>query len=140
MECCLRIPAKLDDGGGGIVKLEKAMDRCIEVAKSSQHRTRVGAVLMKKGMIVQEATNLYKTHTIQAKWAKKVGKSKQIHLHAEINSMIRCDDWDTMLVARVDKFDSARLAKPCSICSAFIESVGPKRVLFTDKNGNWEEL
>lgn len=122
------------------MKIEKAMERCIEVAKTSEHRTRVGTVLMKKGKIVQEATNLYKTHTIQAKWAKKVGKKEQIHLHAEINGMIRCEDWDVMLVARVDKFDKPRLSKPCSICSAYIESLGPKKVIYTGKDGNWEEL
>lgn len=123
-------------------RMEKAKERCIEVAKTSEHDTKLGTVLLKKGRIVLETTNIRKTHPQQAKWAKRVGKPKKIHLHAEMRALILNDtDFDTLLVARIDKNGDVRLAKPCSICHAAIEDYDEDvTVLYTTNEGNWEVL
>ena len=117
------------------------MDRSVEVAKTSEHDTKVGTVLLKKGRVVLETTNIRKTHPLQAKWSKRAGSPKKIHLHAEIRSLALVrDEFDTMIVTRVDKLGNLKDGKPCSICSAAIDEIDGVVVYYSTELGDWREL
>lgn len=114
------------------------LNKTVEVAKTSPHRTKVGCSLYKKGKLVTTATNLYKTHPIQAKWAHKTGRGFAIHLHAEIAALIRArEDADTLVVARVMKDGRLGTSKPCVTCRAYIEESGIKHIHYIE-NGEWK--
>lgn len=113
--------------------------RVRSVAQSSECRYKVGSILLRKGKVVGEATNSMKTHPIQFHWATKAGNPKAIHLHAEIHSLITCrEEYDTMIVARVDKKGEFKIARPCKICLGAILASDVKHLYFTNEDGEWE--
>lgn len=117
----------------------KWKSKAVETAEDSPHRTRVGCVLIKKNRIISTATNSYKTHPLQAEWAKKTGRSYAIHLHAEMAALISArDDADTLVVARVLKNGKLATSKPCVTCRAYIEQSGIKTIHYIE-DGEWKE-
>lgn len=91
----------------------------------------------KCGCIISKATNSYiKTHPIQAKYAKKVGKEEKVYLHAEILAILRagkriCKAY-SIEVCRYDKSGNTKLAKPCPICMEFIKTTPIKKIFYTE--------
>ena len=82
----------------------------------------------KRGKKISEGRNWYhKSHPVQAKYAKMVGRDEAIYLHAEIHAILKCknlEDAHRIVVSRYDSQGNPRLAKPCPICKAAIEDVG----------------
>lgn len=80
----------------------------------------------RKGRVLSVGKNSYvKTHTLQAKHAKKVGLPDKQYLHAEIHAISKCRDLDKayrIAVYRYGKRGQPLLAKPCPICQSAIES------------------
>ena len=114
--------------------------KALEVARESLHKTKMGCILLKKNRIITTATNSYKTHPVQAKWAEKVGKKHCIHLHAEMNALIQSrEEADTLVVARVLSSGNVGVSKPCKICRAYIEQTGIKKLLYINHNNEWVE-
>ena len=92
-----------------------------KVAELSKFRIRVGAVATdRKGRILSVATNVIKTHPVQAHFAKRQGQEHRIHLHAEINALIHADNAEKVYVARIDLKGQIKPACPCPICMAYI--------------------
>ena len=116
--------------------------RCIDLAHTSPHRTRVGCILLKKGSVVFETTNIYKSHPYQKRLHQKAGRDRPSNLHAELRALVLCrSDFDTLLVARVDKKGNVKMAMPCPTCSLAInERSDIKSVWFTNEYGQWENL
>jgi hypothetical protein len=89
----------------------------------------------KRGRILAIGTNSYtKTHPLQSMYADAVGKPDAVFLHAEIDALRRCKDWDKIyriVVERYDKQGNPRLARPCQVCQHAIDSVGIPNVEFT---------
>jgi len=115
----------------------------ITATEQSKGKVRVGAlVLDKKGMIIAKGCNSYtKTHPQQALAAFTVGKPKQIFLHAEIDTLVRCrEDPHTILVCRLRPNGQVALAKPCSVCMSAIEKSGCKIVYYTTDDGGFENI
>lgn len=102
-----------------------------------QKRHDVTAIIYdKRGRILSIGKNSYvKTHTLQAKYAKKAGEDHKIFMHAEIHAISRCrslKDAHRISVMRFDAFGNPRLAKPCKICEAAIkEQTGIKVIEHT---------
>lgn len=116
------------------------LDKALAVARTSEHATQVGCILLKKGRIVTEATNSYKTHPVQAHWAQKARRPYGVHLHAEMAALVRCrEEADTLIVARVDKRGMKRISKPCPICRAAIQESNISRVVYINRKGEWDE-
>ena len=116
------------------------LDKALAVARTSEHATQVGCILLKKGRIVTEATNSYKTHPVQAHWAQKARRPYGVHLHAEMAALVRCTvEADTLIVARIDKKGVPRISKPCPICRAAIEESTVKTIVYIDRKGEWRE-
>jgi tRNA(Arg) A34 adenosine deaminase TadA len=118
----------------------KHLADCVDLAKSSTSKRKVGAILLKRGKIVASATNLEtKSHPEQARYAKRVGKPLNIYLHAEIGALVRCTcEADTIIVCRVDKKGDIKLAKPCPICELAIKESKIKNIYYTNNKGELE--
>lgn len=88
----------------------------------------------KHGNVLSIGKNSYvKTHTIQGKYAKKVGRPSAVYLHAEIDALIRARRKHVyrMFVSRVGRNGAYALAKPCPICQAALDDYGVKIVEYT---------
>lgn len=87
----------------------------------------------KRGNVLSIGKNSYiKTHTLQAHYAKKVGKEEAIYLHAEIHAITRCmnlKDAYRIAVFRYDIAGNPANAKPCSICEAAIREMTNIKVI-----------
>jgi tRNA(Arg) A34 adenosine deaminase TadA len=114
----------------------KHIEFAVNLAASSTSKRKVGAILLKKGKIVAEATNLEKkSHPEQARWANKAGKPQNIYLHAEIAALVKCCTADTIVVARVDKKGNVKMARPCPICALAIKASTIETVFYTTDRG-----
>jgi tRNA(Arg) A34 adenosine deaminase TadA len=116
---------------------DSVFDLAIQTAKTSPSRVKVGALLLNKNKVVATATNLErKSHPIQARFAERVGLHQKIYLHAEIAALVKCkEEYDTIVVARVNNQGKIRLAKPCPCCSLAIEESNIKRIYYTTNEG-----
>ena len=99
-------------------------------------RYNVSAIIVdKRNRILSIGKNSYvKTHPLQAKHAKRVGKENAIFLHAEIQAIIKCrniEDAHKIIVARYDSKGQPRLAKPCDICMDALRSFGITKIEHT---------
>jgi tRNA(Arg) A34 adenosine deaminase TadA len=92
----------------------------------------------RKGRVLSVGKNSYvKTHTLQAKHAKKVGLPDKQFMHAEIHAISKCKDLQKahrIVVYRYGKRGQPLLAKPCLICQSAIESVGIEVVEWTEND------
>ena len=83
----------------------------------------------KRGRIISKGKNSYeKTHPIQAKFATKAGLPLKQTIHAEIDSIIRCDNPEKahkIYIEREMRDGSKGLAKPCPICELAIKVMLP---------------
>lgn len=74
----------------------------------------------RKGNILSIGKNSYvKTHPLQAKYAAKVGLSRKVFLHAEIDAIIKCKDISKahkIVVTRIMANGTYGNACPCPIC------------------------
>lgn len=91
----------------------------------------------KHGHIISRANNSYiKTHPIQAKYAKKVGREKKVYLHAEVLAILRAgkriEKAFSIEIYRFDKEGNTRLAKPCPICMELIKTTPIKEIIYTE--------
>jgi tRNA(Arg) A34 adenosine deaminase TadA len=88
----------------------------------------------KKGNILAVGKNSYiKTHPLQAKYAKRLGKENAVFLHAEIAAIVRCKDISKAYKITVMRIENGKAmsAKPCEICMEAIKDVGIKRIEHT---------
>ena len=93
----------------------------------SSKRQQVTAIIYdKRGRVLSIGQNSYiKSHPVQAKHAKRVGREHNIYLHAEIAAITRCPDISRahrIFVTRYDASGSPTLAKPCEICCSAISA------------------
>jgi len=99
-----------------------------KIAEQSLFHIRVGAVAVdKRGRVLSAATNIIKTHPVQACYAKKLGQDNRVHLHAEINALLRVEEPPHKLfVARIGKRGQLLPGCPCPICQEYINVNHPK--------------
>lgn len=100
----------------------------------SRKQTITAIAYDKRGRIISIGRNSYvKTHTLQSRYAVKVGKPAAVFLHAEIDALIRARGRRVhrMFVSRVGRNGTYCLAKPCSICQAALADYGVKIVEHT---------
>ena len=88
----------------------------------------------KKGRIISVGNNSYvRTHTMQARYARKVGKPGAIFLHAEIDAIVKARGRPIhrLFVSRVTPNGEYGMAKPCEICQMALAEYGVKIVEHT---------
>ena len=99
----------------------------------------------KHGHIISRANNSYvKTHPMQAKLAKRVGRDKKIFLHAEVLAILRAghqiEQAHSIEVYRFDANGNPRLAKPCPICMELIHTTPIKQIIYTVDDNKEEKI
>ena len=87
----------------------------------------------KKGKLLSVGKNSYvKTHTLQAEYARRVGRDQAIFLHAEIHALVKArEPVHRLVVLRYDKDGKPANATPCAICQLAIKEFGVKQVEHT---------
>lgn len=89
----------------------------------------------RRGRILSVGQNSYvKTHTLQARHAKKVGHPEKLFLHAEIHAITKCKNLKKahkIFIARYNKRGEPVIAKPCPVCMSAIRESGIREVEHT---------
>lgn len=89
----------------------------------------------RRGRILSVGQNSYvKTHTLQARHAKKVGHPEKQFLHAEIHAITKCKNLKKahkIFIARYNKRGEPVIAKPCPVCMSAIRESGIREVEHT---------
>ena len=89
----------------------------------------------KRGRKLAVGTNSYtKSHPLQGKFAVEAGKPDAIFLHAEIDALRKCKDWDEIdkiVIERYDTKGNPKLARPCKVCDHALKSIGISKVEYT---------
>jgi deoxycytidylate deaminase len=131
-----------------MTKTERAMFRAAKsVSEMSDHRVKVGCVVVNKHRIVSSGYNSHtKCHKTQAMLDKAIfGCECPGKLHSETAALLPLikDGIDlsraSIFVYREHKDGSIACAKPCARCERLIKKLGIKRVYFTIENGFAEE-
>lgn len=100
----------------------KLAEKIAGLSKFKQFR--VGAVVVdRKGYVQSVACNTTKTHPTQARYAKRAGQEHRVHLHAEILALIKAEQPYKIYVARLGRKNQILPAKPCPICSLYINEL-----------------
>jgi len=96
-----------------------------EVAPRSTHRIKIGAVLVRKGQVLNVGYN-------------KVGKthpSYPWYLHAELDACLGIYRHDlsgsSIYLSRVNSLGIHGLCKPCTVCQSVLKDLGVKSVCYT---------
>jgi len=87
----------------------------------------------KRGKLLAVGKNSYtRTHPLQAKFGKKVGKPQAIFLHAELAALLKARaPVHKLVVTRFTKYGEPANAKPCPSCQEAIKYFGVKHVEHT---------
>lgn len=111
------------------------LELAIKLAREMKQKFNVVCIIVdKKYHILSIGTNSFtKSHTRQAYYARRIGNKVKIFLHAEIDSLIKCQGEPyAMFIARVKKDGTPALAKPCLICQGAIKDAGIQKVYYTN--------
>lgn len=114
----------------GIIK------RCIEeMEKSDYHPYKIGAVIFKGNRIFSSGYN-------STRFCGKIHPKYKHYdnaLHAEQQAILNCPvdkrKGSSILVLRSNPSGKMSMAKPCEMCSAFIDYVGIKNVYYSNRKG-----
>lgn len=89
----------------------------------------------RRGKILSIGKNSYiKTHTLQAKIAKRVGLEEKVYQHAEIAALVKLRDHHkphSIEILRINKQGKYMMAAPCSICAEAIKLFNISNVRYT---------
>lgn len=101
-----------------------------EVSKYSDHRVKVGCVIVKKKPI-GIACNRNKTHPKYANPYKDIRGAIHAEIRAVINSGV--DDLDncSAYVYRETKDGIPAMARPCEFCYKFLKDLGIRKIYYT---------
>jgi tRNA(Arg) A34 adenosine deaminase TadA len=109
-----------------IMSLQLAI-KILESVPVQRGKQRLCSVITdRKGNVLSIGQNSYvKTHPLQARAAKRLGKEESCYLHSEIDAVRRLgrDAYKArnIYVARLDKQGNTAIAKPCEICQSVID-------------------
>lgn len=89
----------------------------------------------KRGRLLATGQNSYqKSHPLQGHYAKLAGRPDAIFLHAEIDALRKCQNWDNIHRIEIERFDKQGnpvLAKPCPICEIALKEAKINEIIFT---------
>lgn len=90
----------------------------------------------KRGNRICTVANSYeRSHPLQKKYSSRVGKPKQIYLHAEIRALVKAKALGRKIyrleVARFNARGEPVLAKPCAACAMALLEAGVVDITYT---------
>lgn len=101
-------------------------------AWKSNHRIKIGAVLVHNGRPINTAHNIVGKSHPRTKW----------FIHAEHNALLGIHRKDLtgseMYVFRVNSFGRRGNCRPCDNCRLLMKEVGVKKVFYTNSEGQYE--
>jgi deoxycytidylate deaminase len=116
--------------------------RAAHMASMSTEKFRLGAVLARGKDVIGVGYNVGRTHPRMQRF--NPDKSYSPGLHAEVSACMGVDDRQLigadLYVVRLSKAGKWTMAKPCEICQKFLTDVGIKRVYYSNKVGEMEQL
>ena len=96
--------------------------------KARKKYSLTATIYNKRGHVISRGENSYwKTHPMQVKTAREVGREEAIFLHAEIAALVRLKDWSKahkIVIERYSEDGRPLLAKPCEICEHALKKAG----------------
>ena len=104
-------------------------------AHKSQFKYRVGAVLVRSGRVLSTGHNKVGHRSKQRIWESVHAEESAIVNALKSGSMGRIPG-SILYVVRILSDGSLSCAKPCTKCNALIQSVGIKKVVYTDWDGS----
>ena len=132
----------------------KLYSRLVEFARALKTKKQSGekhhvAFLLKKSRVICVGWNNYnKSHNVR-RFGKFVSH-KFTHdvyrpcVHAEISAITRWGQEDLrgydMAVIRIDNNDNANMSKPCINCGRILDAMGVRKIFYSDKNGECQEI
>jgi cytidine deaminase len=99
--------------------------RTASLAKSSTHRFRIAATVVKGRKPISRSVNRYKSHPFVP--------PRRFSLHAEVAALMNVTDPNgaTLYVARLDSENRLAPAKPCVFCVSYMRDLGIDRVVYS---------
>lgn len=113
--------------------MRRYLELALELAHSSDHSFRHGALVVKDGKIISCGNNQYKANKM-----KIATRNHRCSIHAEEAALKQCDKQScyngTVYVARIASYGRAD-SKPCSRCQKILKSFGICKVCYTTPQG-----
>jgi deoxycytidylate deaminase len=108
---------------------------CLEEARKSDNRHRLGAVIYRKNTILSANHNysLRATKSLHPRFRTWPGS-----IHAEVATILsaRCDlVGASMFLLRINRKEEFLLSKPCAQCMAYIKFTGIRKVTYSTNSG-----
>ena len=120
-----------------------------EIAKTSNYgKIKIGAVIVRKNMIVSVGVNIRKSHPLQKKYNHlrfdlTAADNCHHYIHAETAAIIHAGSTDlsdcVIYVYREDLNGALACSRPCPACLSLIGLVGIKKIFYTTREGLTEE-
>lgn len=112
---------------------------------SDYPQIKIGAVLVKRGVIVSSGHNKNKSHPVQASWNRCMPYPiPKARLHAEIDCLLHSSEVEsegaTLYIFRRITKGKYRNCEPCDACMGMIMNRKIKRIVFTTENGIVEKM
>ena len=109
------------------IRINRYMERAIEIARTSKCRFQHGCVVVSNGQIVGESTNRIVNDQVKNSWRRS-------HMHAEIAALLDARQraiGSTVYVARVTKDGNPASSEPCKKCKTMLEKYKVRNVVWT---------
>ena len=108
---------------------------CIEQARLSDNRHRLGAVIYNKNVILSTDHNysLRSARNLHPRYYRWVGS-----IHAEVAVILsaHCDlKGSSMFLLRINRKEEILLSKPCAQCMSYLQFVGISKVIYSTNSG-----
>jgi deoxycytidylate deaminase len=113
----------------------------INIARTSDHKFRVGSAILKGRRILSVGTNKSKTSPFIHK--KIDSRSLVDRLHSEMACIMKAGsqlNGATIYIARLNKDGTTNMSRPCRLCMMLIREAGIKKAFYTIGDDSWEEL
>ena len=115
--------------------LNVALGMAIAEASRSEHQFKHGAVVVKKGKIIQTGRNQH----CGIERIKHFSGNRIWSIHAEMNALCSLPRNITrgsdILIVRVNSKGDIVNSKPCQVCMGLIKSAGCKKILYSNEEG-----
>lgn len=108
-----------------------------KMSMKSDHKCKLGAVLVYKGNVVSAGYNQLKTHPKSTHPYKSTHAELAVILNSKLNDLSGCD----MYIYRQKKDGSLGLSKPCTYCTKLLKMYNVRNVYYTtEKYPYYENL
>lgn len=130
-------------------KLEKFLNLAKHMASYSDvYKYKHGACIVRKGKILAQGFNQYKSHPLQRQYnlshKKDLTKDAPHYIHAEMSALAKLRGQDLgdaeIYVYRVNFEGQPAQSRPCPACMAAIIASGIKKIFYTTPDGAAEEI